>query len=303
MAYINSRLSKWMPASSPVIGVDSKPRLSGIMDTINASDAHGPETKLPAEFFDEKARSYVDKIAVDEWYSGYLESSEYRRLGIGGLLGDVVDNMVRTAAAGGWYSGSITSQGYANADADAERKKQKAIRFALSGCHDTTIAGILASMGAFEDGKWPHFTSSVAIELFSRSSKTDEKEPTRTDTDKAATNGNTSFLSSLLPTKWTRKPSGMGTARIPLDSLPESTRKELRSHYVRVRYNDKPVRIPGCAVKPGNHLPGDDTFCTLEAFKAIVDKFTPRKWSEECMMNFGEGPFGKDDRFKEVSGY
>jgi hypothetical protein len=34
--------SKYMPEESPKVAVDSHPRLSGIMDTINATDAHGP---------------------------------------------------------------------------------------------------------------------------------------------------------------------------------------------------------------------------------------------------------------------
>ena len=262
-----------MPAHAPDVAVDGKPRLSGIMDTINASDAHGPETRLPAEFYDEKARAYADKMAVEEWYSGYIESSEYRRLGIGALLGDVVDNMVKTAAMAGWYSGSVTSS--------PTEQGQKAIRFALSGCHDTTVAGILCAVGAFENGKWPPFTSSVAIELFSKA-----------DDDKQR-----GLFSSL----FNKRPAH--SARIPLDSLPESVRRDLQRHYVRIRYNDQPVRIPGCAAKPENHLPGDDTFCTLDAFKAIVDKFTPKNWGAECMKNLGEGPFGKDDRYKEISGY
>ena len=178
--------------------------------------------------------------------------------------------MVKTAAMSGWYSGTISSSSAGN--------KDKAIKFAMSGCHDTTIAGILSSIGGFGSGHWPPFTSSIAIELFSK-------------TDKTAT----SFLESLFSRKLAH------SARIPLDKLPEFTRKELGNHYVRVRYNDRPVRIPGCAAKPQNHLPGDETFCTLDAFKAIVDKFTPRNWGEECRMNLGEGLFGRDDRFKAPS--
>src|SRR5690606_10236333 len=36
----------------------------------------------------------------------------------------------------------------------------------------------------------------------------------------------------------------------------------LKGWYVRVRYNDEPVVVPGCR-KPGNHLDGDVSFCTL----------------------------------------
>ena len=78
-----------MPEGSKV-AVDSHPRLSGIMDTINSTLAHGPETRLPKEFYDDKGRAIIDKIGVEEWFSGYQESREYRMLGIGGLMGDVV---------------------------------------------------------------------------------------------------------------------------------------------------------------------------------------------------------------------
>ena len=86
-------MGKWMPKSSPRIQVDSHPRLSGIMDTVNATLAHGPETRLPKEFYDEKARAIIDKIGVEEWFSGYSENNEYRKLGIGGLVGDIVERI------------------------------------------------------------------------------------------------------------------------------------------------------------------------------------------------------------------
>ena len=38
-----------MPETSPRVAIDAHPRLAGVMDTINASDAHGPATKLPPE--------------------------------------------------------------------------------------------------------------------------------------------------------------------------------------------------------------------------------------------------------------
>ena len=89
VAHLNKMIGKWMPEGSKV-AVDSHPRLSGIMDTINSTLAHGPETRLPKEFYDNKGRAIIDKIGVEEWFSGYQESREYRMLGIGGLMGDVV---------------------------------------------------------------------------------------------------------------------------------------------------------------------------------------------------------------------
>lgn len=68
MAYLNNLLSKWMPEKSKTVKVDGHPRLSGIMDTTNATLAHGKETRLPKEFYDTKGRAITDKICVEEWY-------------------------------------------------------------------------------------------------------------------------------------------------------------------------------------------------------------------------------------------
>jgi len=48
-------------------------------------------------------------------------------------------------------------------------EERKGPNFALAGCHDSTLAAILASMGAMkgENNKWPQYTSSLAVELFS----------------------------------------------------------------------------------------------------------------------------------------
>ncbi|KAB8238414.1 hypothetical protein ETB97_009340 [Aspergillus alliaceus] len=302
MGYINSVLSKWMPENSPKVAVDSHPRLSGINDTVNATDAHGPATRLPSEFYDKKSRQYMEQIAVDEWFTGYDESAEYRRLGIGALLGDVVDRMVSTAVDGAWRSETSAS--------GSSPEAGKAIKFAMSGCHDTTLAAILHSLGA-PDGKWPPFTSSIAIELFSKADRKSSGENVgvvlEEFSDPAIAPKKTGGLFSFLngPSKSnasTVPPPPSETARAPLSSFPDSARQSMQKHYVRLRYNDVPVRIPGCA-KPQNHLPGDDTFCTLDAFKDIVDKFTPKNWREECVQNLGQGLYGKDDKEKIVSGF
>ncbi|KAL4893671.1 phosphoglycerate mutase-like protein [Aspergillus ambiguus] len=296
MNYLNALLSKWMPEASPRVAVDSHPRLSGIADTINATDAHGPATRLPSEFYDQRARQYLNDIAVDEWFAGYTESNEYRKLGIGGLMGDVVDRMVSHAVDGAWRSDTAASGSPGN---------DTGIKFALSGCHDTTIAAILGSLGAF-DHRWPPFTSSIAVELFSKEEhKTIREEVGAHLAGKK--DGVLSFLkgtssSSSSSSSLDRHPPPSETARVPLESLPESARQKLQTHYVRLRYNDRPVRIPGCAAKPQNHLPGDDTFCTLNAFKEIVDKFTPKSWRDECVQNLGQGLYGKDDKEKIPAG-
>lgn len=39
----------------------------------------------------------------------------------------------------------------------------------------------------------------------------------------------------------------------------------------------------GCREK-GKHREGDETFCTLDAFKEIVEKVRPVNWKEECRV-------------------
>lgn len=237
MEYLNKLVGKWMPPDSPWIAVDSRPRLSGVMDTINATLAHGPETKLPNEFYDAKGRQIIEKIAVDEWFSGYKESREYRMLGIGSLMGDIVARMV----------GSVEHSGASDAR----------IKLGLSGCHDTTLAGILASLGAFEPGEWPPFTSHIAVEMFRKSATTSGAGDTQSS---SAASGKQGRLASLFSGSFARTPKVIG--RRPTEELSPSEIDKLGDYYVRLRYNDEPVTIPGCKA-PGNHLEGDESFCTL----------------------------------------
>lgn len=222
MQHLQSRIGKWVEGG---VKVDGKPRLSGIMDTVNATLAHGPGTKLPGEFYEPEVLAAMDKIGVEEWFRGYSQSSEYRRLGVGSLLGDIVDRMGKTAKD--------------NAE------KEGRLKVALMGCHDTTLAGLLASLGAFDD-KWPPFTSSIAFEMFRK---------------KEAAQGQSMWA----------KLTGLGK---PKDD----------DYYVRLRYNEAPVVVKGCR-KPGNHLEGDESFCTFAAFKEIIAKTRPKDWQKECLMN------------------
>ncbi|KAJ6121129.1 hypothetical protein N7523_005409 [Penicillium sp. IBT 18751x] len=299
MAYLNKIWSKYMPENSPKVAVDAHPRLSGIMDTVNATDAHGPGTKLPSEFYDKKGRAIMDRIAVEEWFAGYDESAEYRKLGIGALMGDVTDRMVSTAVEGGWRSES-------SASGSSKPEEGKAIKFAMSGCHDTTLAAILSSVGGFQDESWPPFTSSVAIELFShvQSNAVDAGTMLEEFSNPPVVKKVGGLLGSLFGgISAPQPPAPSATARADLESFPEESRESLRKHYVRIRYNDRPVTIPGCAAKPENHLPGDQTFCTLDAFKSIVDKFTPKNWSIECTENLGEGLHGPNNRSRAQAGF
>jgi acid phosphatase len=93
------------------------------------------------------------------------------------------------------------------------------------------------------------------------------------------------------------KPERM--ARKPLTDFTAAQRDELKDFYVRIRYNDKIMQVPGCKTE-GKHLEGDTTFCTLEAFKSIVDKYTPKNWKAECTSRLDE-PVAMDKT--ELAGY
>jgi acid phosphatase len=236
MNYISGKIGKWMPGDYKKVAVDGRPRLSGVMDTINASRGHpGKETKLPKEFYDPKMNGYIEKIAVEEWFKGYEESKEYRMLGIGGLMGDVVGRMVgSTGQTGG-----------------------KGVTFGLSGCHDTTVAGALTSLGAFQGESWPPFTSHVAFELF-------KKQNLNTDLSRSGDTGKskTTWPSWLTGGSKATEKSGSGWERCPLEDMPETQRQSLDGYFVRVRYNDKIMKVPGCKAM-GKHLEGDESLCTL----------------------------------------
>ncbi|KAL2140300.1 hypothetical protein VTI28DRAFT_3983 [Corynascus sepedonium] len=269
MAYLQSIYGKWMPSDTRV-AVDSRPRLSGIMDTVNATLAHGPETRLPNEFYDDKARAIMEKIGVEEWFAGYKESKEYRMLGIGGLMADIVGRMV----------GSVEQQEQAGTDRALPERTTTGqddndgtgIRFGLSGCHDTTLAGVLASLGAYNTERWPPFTSHIAVEMFKESNKVagPPKEPSSKG----------SWWTSIFGAS--REPAKIG--RKPTTELTDAEKEKLDGYYVRIRYNDEPVTVPACKL-PGNHFAGDESFCTLAAFKSVVDKFTPKNWKQQCRMN------------------
>lgn len=290
MEYLNKLIGKWMPPSSPKVKVDSHPRLSGIMDTINATLAHPKDTRLPKEFYDDKARAIIDRIGVEEWFSGYSENEEYRKLGIGALVGDVVERMTSVVEGAGL---SINEVGGSDGKPGKGRGGEQGIKFALSGCHDTTLAAILTSLGAFGTEHWPPYTSHIAVELFRNVNPTTTASPSdsidtftsRTETQPSTTKPG--WLAGMLglggaePTSSPQRSPSSNIARRPYDSLSTSEKAKLNDYYVRLRYNDKIMHIPGCA-KPGWHLEGDESLCTLTAFKQIADSFTPRDWKGEC---------------------
>jgi acid phosphatase len=300
MQYLSKLFSKYMPDEGKV-AVDSRPRLSGIMDTINATDAHGPDTKLPKDFYDPKARAIIDKVAVEEWFKGYTESAEYRMLGIGGLLGDITSRMTGSVEKNG--RDGLLEIGGSDGKLGRGRGGESNIKLALSGCHDTTLAAALASLGAFENEKWPPFTSHIAFELFKGRNASSVSRPTTPTLSQNAPPKAQSWWSSLFgrtnPNTLSEAPQPSGIARKPLADLTPAQRDELQGYYVRVRYNDKVMQIPACKAD-GKHLEGDTTFCTLEAFKGVVDKFTPQNWKVACRSRLDAPAFPEK---VEVAGF
>lgn len=305
MDYINSKISRWMPQSSKKVAVDSHPRLSGIMDTINSTLAHGDETRLPGEFYDAKLRAIVDRIGVEEWFSGYSENREYRALGIGAQVGDIVERMVSKVEGVGL---SINEIGGENGKLGKGRGGETGINFALSGCHDTTLAAVMTSFGAFNGEKWPPYTSHVAVELFRDRQRDYPQAPSAGSLLKGGPKeepqhtSKPGWLAGMVglgaskqqdagkPKKLPEAPASasQGIARRPVADLSETEKGRLDGYYVRLKFNDKVFKVPACA-KPGNHLEGDDSFCTLEAFKRVADSFTPQNWKVECGKNM-DGP-------------
>ncbi|KAL1637880.1 hypothetical protein SLS56_000437 [Neofusicoccum ribis] len=296
MAYLNKKISKWMPENSKRVAVDSHPRLSGVMDTVNGTLAHDERTRLPSEFYDPKLRQIIDKVVCEEWYAGYWESKEYRMLGIGGLMGDIVSRMTGNVEQSGWDG--VVEVGGEDGALGKGRGGENTIKFAMSGCHDTTLAAILSSLGAFQNENWPPFTSHIAVELFRKNS-----QPAKGVVPPGSTSALGEQRSKRLPDKpqgwWaslfgSTKTSGSlqseSIARKKLEELTEQQKESLKNYYVRVRYNDRVMQVPGCKAE-GKHLEGDTTMCTLEAFKSIVDKYTPASWKGSCASNLDQPAF------------
>ncbi|KAM3511051.1 hypothetical protein MY11210_005328 [Beauveria gryllotalpidicola] len=282
MDRVNAKLRKYMPPAAATttdpknadpaakharIGVASRPALVGVLDSIAATDAHdGPATKLPKEFYDPQLRADSIKIVVDEWFAGFRESAEYRTLGIGGLLADMTERMVDSA------------EGLAPPfSSSSQHSGTTALQFGLSGCHDTTLAATITGLGADNDGpfSWPPFTSHIAVELL----RDERVVPTPAVAGPA---------SSSRSSSWWAVPRILGGARRvgrrPTYELTSAEKERLRGYYVRVRYNDEPLRVPGC--RPASkHYEDDETLCTLAAFKSIVDRITPTDWKAQCGAN------------------
>lgn len=141
------------------IAVDSKPwKLHGILDTISSATAQPEMHKyLPIEFFDTEMRVAMERICAEEEFAGYVYSQEFRELGVGKALAETVQRML-----------------------DMRSQTTHSARLCLLSCHDSTIAGILASLGAMAepDWYWPPFAAFLAIELYrGQPNKTTQGQP------------------------------------------------------------------------------------------------------------------------------
>ena len=275
MGYLSKKIGKWMPEEMEGrVKVDGHPRLSGVMDTLNSTLAHGAETRLPGEFYEDKVRRIIDAIGVEEWFAGYKESLEYRQLGIGSLAGDVVARMVGRVERRG--NDGVLEVGGTEGELGEGRGGERNLMFGMSGCHDTTLAALLSSLGAFEGESWPPYTSHVAVELF----KAEGREKVGGGQLDVAATATTAGEQQQKPQTEPKRSSGMmaklfgsgggkpqiateeGISRRPITELSPSEKQKMDGFFVRVRYNDRPITVPGCR-PPGKHWQGDESFCTL----------------------------------------
>lgn len=142
------------------------------MDTVRAAESNG--LKVPKEFDDPETRATLENAICHEWFSGYCAShslslppsSEFAsNLSPSPLLHPLfspdTSTEVRTLAMGRLLSdlSSALSHSIASPASPANPK------MSINSCHDTTLAGMLATLGVF-DHKWPGFTSHVSVELF-----------------------------------------------------------------------------------------------------------------------------------------
>lgn len=207
-----------MPPTQPV-AVDARPSIHALHDLITSTSASDSSVvRLPEQFYEKAVTQIVERISYEEEFGVYHENEEARRLGIGSILGDVVQRMVTTAQrqASDALPGSST-------------------KLFLAGSHDSTVGAMAASLGSVDverSGNWPPYGSVLAIELF-------QDQDTKRDGE-----------------------SSPAIGRTPFSQLSDQQKQSLQHHYVRLRYNNRALVVPGCR-SPGRNWRGDESFCTL----------------------------------------
>ena len=200
-------LNELLRTRRPIL-VDSEPNIADVRDVIAAaSTTPTPEAYVSTRILhDQKARDIVTQIVSEQEHGGFVQSAEYRSLGIGNLLTEISTLMEQRL------------------DFVAHQGDQAQPRLALFACHDTTIAGLLASLEAMKPPNWiwPPFGSSLTIELFSAQS------------------------SSL-----TKQAHASSEANV-----------QMHPHYVRLSFSGVPLALPACKDKK-SHFPGNPSLCSL----------------------------------------
>lgn len=265
MAYINAVLGKHIPHKP--ITLAGTPKIHAIYDGITSTLATDKASgiRLPDAFYDKSLEAIVDHLAYEEEFGGYGENKELRMVGIGAMLGDVLERVVSQVEHDVRSIPSSASLDDSKANAGIGTN---ATKLWLHGSHDSTLGAIMASLGADKSiegqRRWPPYGSVLAIELF-RDAQANE------------TTCHPPYLSRQDP-----------ISRTPISKLSQAQKLRLQNYYVRLRYNNRSLVVPGCKVV-GKNWNGNEAFCTLEAFKEIVDQFTPLNWRRACVENLDRG--------------
>ncbi|KAJ3096263.1 hypothetical protein HDU97_006068 [Phlyctochytrium planicorne] len=177
---------------------------------------------------------------------------EMRRLSIGRFVKDLKDVMVARVSGVTWDWG----EGMKKSRDDEDGKV--APKLAIFSGHDTTVGPLLAALDGYRNDTRhiPDFRSNIAIELLV------PKKPITELTEAA--------ISVAKPQQgWWFWPST------------SPVKKAEEDHFVRVRYNGRPLRIPACAKKGSNYL-GDPTVCTFSTFMKVMDEVIPKDFDNAC---------------------
>lgn len=153
LEHLSGLIGKWLPPSeNGKVRMDGKPTLGAILDTVHSSLGAGDNARLPAEFYDPKGIRSMQKLYTEARFQGYEDSLEFRVLGAGPVMFDVLTRMM----------GSV---GHSRDNPNAVTTEKT--KFAFVANHDTTLGMVLYSLGAKQSvTQWPPFTSHIAIELF-----------------------------------------------------------------------------------------------------------------------------------------
>jgi acid phosphatase len=136
---------------------------------------------------------------------------------------------------------------------------------------------MLASLGCFNMTAWPPYTSHIAYELFR---KKDVKRKKATYESK---------FWAVLKGKWPTSGGFTHIGKMPLNELTDNKKAQLDGYYVRIRYNDEVMQIPGCKAV-GKHLEGDQSFCTLvsRTFGLIVSANMVGRFQRDCRQVYAQ---------------